>query len=414
MAISESMQNLVKNSSAIRKLFEEGIALAEKIGRENVFDFSLGNPSVPAPARVKETILKILEEEDPLYVHGYMKNAGYDAVRRKLADYFNKTFGEHMTEENFIMTVGAGGGLNCIMRTLLNPGDEVIAFAPFFGEYRSYAANFGGSIVAVPPRTEDFQLNIDEFLPRVTEKTKAVILNSPNNPTGVIYSADTLTAFNEALKKAEEKAGHAIYVISDEPYRALAFDGNEVPYMPAYVKNVIVGTSFSKSLSLPGERIGYLAIPSEIDDFEDVKNGLVCANRVLGYVNAPSLFQLVTAECLEEKSDVEAYDRNRKLLYQALTEDGFECIKPQGAFYLFVKSPIPDDEAFSEAAKKFGILTVAMKSWGCPGYVRLAYCTDYEMIRRSLPAFRKLAESFGLTGTCEDPDHKEQLMKGQK
>ncbi|MBQ0058818.1 MAG: pyridoxal phosphate-dependent aminotransferase [Lachnospiraceae bacterium] len=396
MVISESMLDLVNNSSAVRKMFEEGIRLAAEIGPENVFNFSLGNPSVPAPAKVADTIRKILDEMDSLYVHGYMPNAGYPDVRKKVADYLNRCFDAKMTENNILMTCGAAGGLNCIMRALLNPGDEVICFAPYFGEYRSYAANFGGKVVPVPVGHEDFQLNLEAFPAYVTEKTKAVILNSPNNPTGVIYSAETLDAFNKLLIEAEEKIGHPIFVVCDEPYRALAYDGATVPYMPAYIKNTIIGSSFSKTLSLPGERIGYIAVPSVVDGFDELMSALVVANRTLGYVNAPSLMQLVAAECLDEQCDVDAYDRNRQLLYNALLKDGFSCVKPEGAFYLFVKSPVEDDEAFVEAAKKYGILMVSMKSWGCPGYVRLAYCTSYDMIERSLPAFEKLAKEYNL------------------
>ena len=396
MVISDNMQFMVKNSSAIRKLFEEGLEMAERIGKENVYDFSLGNPSVPAPAKVKETILNVLNDEDSLYVHGYMKNAGYDAVREKVADYLNRHFNAGMNKENIVMSVGAAGAICCVLRSLLNPGDEVICFAPYFGEYNSYTSNFGGKVVAVPANTDDFQLNLKDFPALVTERTKVVILNSPNNPTGVIYSAETLKAFAGLLEEAEKKIGHPIFVICDEPYRALAYDGEEVPYMPAIIKNTILCESFSKTLSLPGERIGYIALPNEIDGFNELLGAIICAVRCLGYVNAPSLSQLVIGECLEEKCDVVSYDRNRKLLYENLSSYGFECIKPQGAFYLFMKAPDGDDLAFVEKGKEFGIIMVAMKGWGAPGYVRLAYCTSHDMIERSLPAFRKLADAYGL------------------
>jgi len=396
MVISENMAFMVENSSGIRKLFEEGIEMAARIGRENVYDFSLGNPSVPAPAKVKETILDVLANEDSLYVHGYMKNAGYDAVREKVAAYLNRHFGAGMNKDNIVMSIGAAGAICCVLRTLLNPGDEVICFAPFFGEYKSYTSNFGGKVVSVPANTDDFQLNLKDFPALVTERTKAVILNSPNNPTGVIYSAETLKAFAVLLEEAEKKAGHPIFVICDEPYRALAYDGEEVPYMPAYIRNTILCESFSKTLSLPGERIGYIAVPGNVDGFDELMGGLICAVRCLGYVNAPSLAQLTIAECLEEKCDVEAYDRNRKLLYDNLTAYGFECVKPQGAFYLFMKAPDGDDISFVSRGKQFGIIMVSMSSWGCPGYVRLAYCTSHDMIERSLPAFKKLAAVYGL------------------
>jgi len=394
MVISESMQDLVKNSSAIRKMFEEGIEMAKVRGAENVFDFSLGNPSVPAPAKVDEAIRKILDSEDSLRVHGYMPNAGFPDVRTKIAGYLNKRFGQNFTQENIVMTVGAAGGINCVLRALINPGDEIIAFAPFFGEYRSYAKNFGGNLVVVPPDTEHFQLKMEEFLPLVNEKTRCVILNSPNNPSGSVYSAETLDRFQEVLKEADRKAGHPVFVISDEPYRELVYDGVEVPYMPDHIRNTIVGTSFSKTLSLPGERIGYLTIPSAVEGFEELVPAIVCANRTLGYVNAPSLFQLAAAECLEEKTNIAAYDANRRLIYESLISYGFECVKPEGAFYLFMKSPVENEAEFVEKAKEFGIIMVAASSWGCPGYVRIAYCVKYDMIERSLPAFRRLAEFY--------------------
>jgi aspartate aminotransferase len=394
MVISENMQDLVKNSSAIRKLFEEGLQMAEKIGKENVYDFSLGNPSVPAPQKVNDSIREILDSEDTRKVHGYMKNAGFDEVREAVAKHVNKEFGQNLKADDIIMVAGAAGGLNCILRCLLNPGDEVIVFAPFFGEYRSYVVNFGGKTVVVPPDTENFQLNLDAFPALVNEKTRAVILNSPNNPSGAVYRAETLDAFAKLLAEAEKKAGHPIYVISDEPYRELVYDGLTVPYMPDHIRNTIVCTSFSKSLSLPGERIGYLTVSPQIDSADELKGALICANRCLGYINAPSLFQLVVARCLDEKTNVAAYDANRKLIYESLTSYGFTCVKPQGAFYLFMKSPVEDENEFVNEGKKLGIIMVGAKSWGCPGYVRLAYCVDHDMIVRSLPAFQKLAAHY--------------------
>ena len=394
MVISQSMQDLVKNSSAIRKMFEEGIEMAKVRGSENVFDFSLGNPSVPAPAKVDESIIEVLKSENSVRVHGYMPNAGFPEVRQAIADDLNERFGTKYTAANIVMTVGAAGGINCVLRSLINPGDEVVAFAPFFGEYRSYARNFGGELVVVPADTEHFQLKMDDFLPLVSEKTRCVILNSPNNPSGSVYSAETLDRFQEILTEAEKKAGHPIFVIADEPYRELVYDGVEVPYMPDHIRNTIVGTSFSKALSLPGERIGYLTIPDAIDGFGEIVPAVVCANRTLGYVNAPSLMQLAVAKCLKEKTDIAAYDANRRLIYGALTEDGFSCVKPEGAFYLFIKSPVENEAEFVEKAKEFGIIMVGASSWGCPGYVRLAYCVSHDMIERSLPAFRKLADFY--------------------
>ena len=382
------------NSSVIRRLFEEGVELAAVVGRENVYDYSLGNPSVAPPKIVKESILQILETKDANYIHGYMNNSGYEEVRDAVAESLNKRFGTDFVRESIIMTAGAAGALNCILRTLLNYKDEVICFAPFFGEYRSYISNFGGETVVVPANTETFQLNLDVLDSYITEKTKAVIVNNPNNPSGAVYSAQTLSRLNDILTKAQERIGHPIYVISDEPYRELVYDGAHVPFMTKYVKNCLVCYSFSKSLSLPGERIGYLAIPKQIDAYEEMQSALVVANRCLGFINAPSLFQLVAKECLYEETDIETYDKNRMLLYNGLTEMGFECVKPQGAFYLFVKSPVPDEKAFVQEAKKHNLILVSASSFGCPGYVRLAYCVSYDMIKRSLPAFKKLAQTY--------------------
>lgn len=394
MVISKNMENLVANSSVIRRLFEEGVELAAVIGKENVYDYSLGNPSVAPPEIVKKAIYNILETKDANFVHGYMNNSGYEEVRDDVAESLNKRFGTDFVRDNIIMTAGAAGALNCILRTLLNYKDEVICFAPFFGEYRSYISNFGGETVVVPADTKTFQLNLDVLDQYITSRTKAVIVNNPNNPSGAVYSAQTLSRLNDILEAASERIDHPIYVISDEPYRELVYDGITVPFMTKYVKNCLVCYSFSKSLSLPGERIGYLAIPEQIDAYEEMQSALVVANRCLGYINAPSLFQLVVRECLYEETDIAAYDRNRMLLYNSLTEMGFECVKPQGAFYLFLKTPTEDEKDFVREAKKHNIILVSASTFGCPGYVRLAYCVSYDMIQRSLPAFRELAKKY--------------------
>ncbi|MBQ9828536.1 MAG: pyridoxal phosphate-dependent aminotransferase [Lachnospiraceae bacterium] len=395
--IAKNMTDIVSKSSEIRKMFEEGMALAKKIGKENVYDFSLGNPSVKPPEKIKEAVKDILDNKDPNYVHGYMANAGYPEVRETIAESLNKRFGTDFVSTDIIMTVGAAGGLNVMMKTLLDPGDEVIVFAPFFGEYRNYVSNFKGNIVVIPADTETFHLRLDLLEDAVTEKTKAIIINNPNNPSGVIYKADELKELDGILKKCEERIGHPVYVISDEPYRELAYDGAEVPFITTCIKNAIVGYSYSKSLSLPGERIGYLAIPSQIDDHDNVRDAAIAANRILGYVNAPSLMQLVIRECVDEKCDVDAYDRNRRLLYEGLTDLGFTCIKPEGAFYLLLKSPDPDEHVFIDAAKKYGILTVSTASFGCAGYVRIAYCVSEDTIVRSMPQFAKVAADLGVT-----------------
>lgn len=391
--IADKMVGYVKNSSLIRAMFEEGKRLSDIYGAENVYDFSLGNPNVPAPAKVEETIRSIIDGEDSVFVHGYMNNAGYEDVRQAIADSVNKRFGTHFSEKNIIMTVGAAGGLNVIFKTLLNPGDEVIAFAPYFGEYRSYTANYDGVLVEISPNTETFQPNLAEFEQKITAKTKAVIVNTPNNPTGVIYSEETIKALAAIMEKKQAEFGTDIYLISDEPYRELVYNGAEVPYLTKYYNNTIIGYSFSKTLSIPGERIGYLVIPDEAADSEMVIGAANVANRILGYVNAPSLFQRVVARCLDEKCDIETYNRNRECLYNGLTGLGFECIKPKGAFYLFVKSPTEDEMIFCNEAKKHNILIVPGRSFACPGYVRIAYCVSYDTIVNSMPGFKAVAEA---------------------
>ena len=394
--IADKMKSFVKNSSAIRAMFEEGKKMAEKYGAENVYDFSLGNPNVPAPVKVKEAIIEELEKEDPVMLHGYMSNSGYEDVRQAVAESLNQRFSTAFHENNIVMTVGAAGGLNVILKAILNPGDQVLVFAPYFGEYNSYVENYDGEVTVVSPNTETFQPNLTEMEEKITEKTKAVIVNSPNNPTGVVYSEATIKAMAEILEKKEQEFGTDIYLISDEPYRELAYDGVEVPYLTKYYKDTIVGYSFSKSLSLPGERIGYLVIPDEAADAADLQSAANVATRILGFVNAPSLMQRAVAKCLDAKADVPYYDRNRNALYQGLKELGFSCIKPEGAFYLFVKSPVEDEQVFCQAAKKHHILIVPGSSFACPGYVRIAYCVAYETILNSMPGFAKLAEEFGV------------------
>ncbi|HAH18646.1 pyridoxal phosphate-dependent aminotransferase [uncultured Eubacterium sp.] len=392
--ISEKMKAYVAGSSAIRAMFEEGKKMAEKYGAENVYDYSLGNPSIPAPERVKEAIIEVLNEENSLVVHGYMNNSGYEDVRETIAESINKKQGTNFSMKNIIMTVGAAGGLNVILKTFLNPGDEVIVFVPYFGEYRSYVANFDGKIVEV--ETDDqFMIDAKKLEAAVTPKTKAVIVNNPNNPTGVVYSEEVIKAMAEVLVAKEKEYGTSIYLISDEPYRELAY-GVDVPYLTKYYKNTIVGYSYSKSLSLPGERIGYLVIPSEIDSFEDVLSAANTANRILGYVNAPSLMQKVIAKCVDEKCEVEKYRKNGEYLYDNLVKFGFSAVKPQGAFYLFLKSPVEDEKEFVSKAKEFNLLLVPGSSFGKSGYVRLAYCVSFDTVKNSMPAFEKLAKAYNL------------------
>ncbi len=394
--ISEKMKRLAENNSVIRAMFEEGQNMAKEYGAENVYDFSLGNPSVPAPGVVKEAIANILEQEDSLMVHGYMSNVGYEDVRQAVAESLNRRFGTDFSSGNIIMTVGAAGGLNVALKTLLNPEDEVLTFAPYFTEYGNYVMNYDGTLVVVSPNTETFQPNLTEFAERITPKTKAVIINTPNNPTGVVYSHETCRLLAEILREKQKEFGTSIYLISDEPYRELAYDGVEVPYLTRYYENTIVCYSWSKSLSLPGERIGYLVIPTACDDFELVYAAAGIATRVSGFVNAPSLMQRAVAQCLEAQTDLEAYNRNREALWSGLRECGFSCIKPQGAFYLFVKAPTADEKEFVQRAKKYHILLVPGSSFACPGYVRVAYCVSFDTIMRSLPYFKELAREYGL------------------
>ena len=394
--ISEKMKPYVKNNSAIRMMFEEGNRLRAKYGADKVFDFSLGNPSVPAPDSVREAIIELVNTTDPTVLHGYMSNAGFEDVRQTIAESLNRRFDTKFSAKNLIMTVGAASGLNVILKTILNPGEEVIVFAPYFLEYGAYVRNYDGVLVEISPDTTTFQPNLAEFEQRITPKTRAVIVNTPHNPTGVVYSEETIKKLSAILEAKQKEFGTVIYLISDEPYRELAYDGVEVPYLTKYYNNTVVGYSYSKSLSLPGERIGYLVIPDEADGSEELISAATIANSTLGCVNAPSLIQKVVAKCVDAKTDLAAYDKNRQALYNGLKECGFECIKPQGAFYLFVKSPIEDEKAFCEAGKKYNILMVPGSSFACPGYVRLAYCVSYETIVNSLPEFKKLAAEYGL------------------
>jgi aspartate aminotransferase len=390
--ISDHMQEQVKSSSVIRAMFEEGKRLAEIHGVENVFDFSLGNPNVEPPEKVKQAIIEILKTEDPLSIHGYMNNSGYEDVRAAIAQSLNDKYGTAFNQNNILMTVGAAGGLNVILKTLLNPKDEVITFAPFFVEYKSYVKNYGGELVVISPNTIDFQLNLEEFRAKITPKTKAVIINSPNNPTGVVYSEATINKLSDILREKQKEYEKDIYLVSDEPYRELVYDNVEVPYLTKYYDNTIIGYSFSKSLSLPGERIGYLVIPEQAADYQNLISAANIANRILGFVNAPSLFQRVIAKCLNVKVDIDTYNKNRELLYHGLLSYGYQCIKPEGAFYLFVKTPIESDIEFCNLAKQKNILLVPGTSFGCPGYVRIAYCVAYQTIEKALPGFKALIE----------------------
>ncbi len=391
--IADKMREPVKNNSVIRVMFEEGKNLKKIYGEDNVYDFSLGNPCLPPPECVDEAIFETLKE-DSMLIHGYMSNAGFEDVREAIAKSLNKRFETAFTFENIIMTAGAALGLNIVFKSILNPDDEVIVFAPYFMEYNNYIKNYDGKVVVISPNTKDFEPKLEEFEGKITPKTKAVLINTPNNPTGVVYSKNTIKKMSDILRRKQEQYNTDIYLISDEPYRELAYDNVEVPYITKYYNNAFVVYSYSKSLSLPGERIGYVVIPNEMSDYEEMVTAITISNRIIGCVNAPSLMQRVIMRCVDKEWDLSSYDAKRKELYEGLISYGFECIKPQGAFYLFLKSPIPDDKEFCEEAKKLNILFVPGSSFGCPGYVRIAYCVSEKTIKDSLKQFRKLADVY--------------------
>lgn len=389
--IAEKMKDLVNNNSVIREMFEEGKRLEKIYGKENVYDFSLGNPSVPVPKEINETIKNIVDTEDACDLHGYMSNSGFPEVREKIAGSINKRFRTKFNENNIIMTVGAASGINIVLKTILNPDEEVIVFAPYFLEYRNYIKNYDGKVVEVLCEHETFEPHLENFKNSINGKTRAVIINTPNNPTGVVYSEETIKEISNILKCKQKELNTTIFLISDEPYRELVYDDIEVPYFTKYYENTFVVYSYSKSLSLPGERIGYVVVPDEMEDSKTVIDAVTISNRVIGCVNAPSLMQKVVGECAHLTVDINEYKKNRDLLYNGLIEYGFECIKPQGAFYLFLKSPIEDEKEFCKIAKKYNILMVPGSSFAFPGYVRISYCVSNNMIRKSLPEFKKVA-----------------------
>ena len=394
--INETMKELGNKRSVIREIFEFGNRRRAEIGAENVYDFSLGNPNVPAPEAVNRTMIELLQTKSDMYLHGYTSAQGAIDTREAVAADLNRRFGTAFHKDNFYMTCGAAASLKISLTALYTPGDEVIAFTPFFPEYRVFVETCGAKLVTAASDQDTFQIDFEVLKPLITEKTKAVIVNSPNNPSGVVYTAETVTKLAELLRAKEAEFGHAIYLIADEPYRELVYDGMDVPYLTKYYRDTIVCYSYSKSLSLPGERIGYILVPDEVTDAKDIYAAVCGAGRALGYVCAPSLAQHVIASCTGMVSDLNVYRLNRDLLIDGLTEFGFTCIHPDGAFYLFMKSPVADAGAFCEKAKDFDLLLVPADSFGTPGFVRIAYCVSTEMIRNSLPAFRKLAESFGL------------------
>ena len=391
--INEKMRALGAKRSVIRELFEYGKKRKSEIGEENVFDFSLGNPSVPSPDAVNRSLVDLINGENPVRLHGYTSAQGDAAVRGAIADYINDTYDESITADCLYMSVGAAAALTSSLTAIVNPGEEVILLAPYFPEYRVFIERCGG-IVREVMCDEDLQPDVAAIEAAINERTAAIIINSPNNPTGAVYSKENIIALTDALRRCEKKYGHPIYLISDEPYRELVYDGVEVPYLTKYYDNSIVCYSFSKSLSIPGERIGYVLVCPRCTDFTAVYQAVCGAGRALGFVCAPSLLQKLIPCCLGKTSDISVYDRNRRLLIERLGEYGFEMIKPQGAFYLFIKSPSGDANEFCERAKAHEILIVPSDDFGCEGYARLAYCVTTEQIEMAMPAFKALADSY--------------------
>lgn len=396
MGYNNKMYGLGSKRSIIREIFEYSKTRAAEIGAENVYDFSLGNPSVPAPKEVNETIRQLLDTKNSVLLHGYTSAQGDANVRKVIADNINERFNLGISPNLIYMTCGAAASLSICLKALIeeDSNDECVVFAPFFTEYRVFVENAGGKLVISEPAAKTLQIDVADFESKITPNTKAVIINSPNNPSGVVYTEETIKKLCEVLKRKSEEFGKIIYLIADEPYRELVYSGVDVPYLMNYYDNTLVCYSYSKSLSLPGERIGYIAVCPKMDDCSSIYLAVCGAGRSLGYVCAPSLFQHVIANCINAKVNVEAYKENRDLLYDNLTAYGYECVKPDGAFYLFVKALEEDAYKFYEKAKNHEILVVPCDDFGVKGYVRIAYCTDNAMVKRALPAFKKLAEEY--------------------
>lgn len=394
MTISKKVEEDLSHSSWIRAMFEEGEKRRKIYGADKVYDFTIGNPSVEPPQAFKEELKKLALNPIP-GMHRYMSNAGYPETRSAIAKVLSEKSGLELNENNVIMTVGAGGALNVVLKAILDKGQEVLILAPYFVEYKVYIENHGG-VVKEASTDANFQLDIPAIEAAIGPNTRAIIVNSPNNPTGVIYPAEALGRLNAMLTTKEKEYGTTIYVISDEPYAKIAYDGKEVPSMFRYVDHSFVVTSHSKDLAIPGERIGYVAFSPRVEDAELMANALIYTNRILGYVNAPALMQRLITNLQKESVNISEYQEKRDIVYDNLTALGFEVVKPEGAFYFFPKSPIPDDVAFIEAAAKHNILLVPGTGFGLPGYFRLSYCIDKQIILNSLPAFKLLAEEFGL------------------
>lgn len=393
---NEKMISLGENRSVIRDLFEYGAARKKIVGEDKVYDFSIGNPSIPAPPEVKDELIRLLEETPPTALHGYSSAAGDPAVRRAVAEYINDRYGRNESPDDIYMTCGAAASLAISLNALLDPGEEVVVIAPFFPEYRVFIEKAGGVVRVVPTRERDFGPDLDALKSAVSEKTRAVIVNSPNNPSGAILTPGDAAAIAKILRDQSEKTGKSVYLIADEPYRELVYDGAEVPYLMDYYPETLVCYSFSKSLSLPGERIGYIAVCHEAKEREKIFAAVCGAGRALGYVCAPVLFQKMLPRTLGLTADVSAYKENRDLLYNALLSYGYTCVKPEGAFYLFIKAPGGDDAAFAEICRKRDLLIVPASSFGAPGFLRISYCVSKKTIENSLPVFKAVAKECGL------------------
>lgn len=394
--VSEKMYELGSKKSTIRTIFEYGKERIKIVGEDNVFDFSLGNPNVPAPEFIKNAIIDILNTEDACSIHGYTIAPGDPETRQLIAESLNKRFKTSFSGKNLFMTAGAAAAISICFKALSEAEDEIITFAPYFPEYDCFVEAAGAKLIVVPADTSSFQINFPEFEKRINKHTKAIIVNSPNNPSGAVYSEDTIIKLTYLLKKKEKEYNHPIFLISDEPYREISYKNEELPYITKYYNNTLICYSYSKSFSLPGERIGYIVVPDEIINFDVMFASIAGAARVLTHVNAPSLFQKAVARCAGMPSDISIYRKNRDLLYNGLIEAGFSCVKPEGAFYLFPKSLEPDDEAFCEKAKKYDLLLVPGKDFGCPGHFRASYCIKTSTIEKSLPLFKKLADEYKL------------------
>ena len=391
MIYSEKMYELGSKRSAIRELFEYGKKQAAMIGAENVFDFSLGNPTVPSPDIVNETLKEIMDNNDSITVHGYTSAQGDYETRDAIAKYLNNTYATSFNADNFYMTMGAAASLSLCFKALTTSGDdEFITIAPFFPEYNVFVQSAGAKLTVVSPDTDDFQINFKELGEKINKHTKGVIINLPNNPCGAVYSEDTIIKLADLLKKKSEEYNTNIFIISDEPYREIVYDGIEVPYVTKYYDNTLVCYSYSKSLSLPGERIGFVIVPDEAYENKQLYAAICGAGRALGYVCAPSIFQKMLVKCVGQTGNINIYKKNRDILYDGLTKLGYECYRPDGAFYMFVKALEDDADAFCEKAKQENILIVSANGFGCPGYVRIAYCVDEDMIKRSFKAFERL------------------------